>query len=997
MIARRCLLVFLWFSVFVAGSVANAQSLFVLDTAGEPVPLSEAPAPTPGHRPLLFVHGHNVQSSTDDDLNFRKNWIDSLDGLGSMAQTLRAPANATLKLTPYFLRLEDQAVSIRTDAVHVRNAVGTLLSRYDPTYDPADPNDDTAVQVVLVAYSKGTLSSRLMLKSLIEQVDGLPAPQPSLRPVSEFIAIAPPNHGLRTFASVFGTALSGDEMHNGYGPPLLGGNVCTQSGDDAARDFIEMLNGHPMADSHADAVPLGSYDSEAPGSRSPGGTAADGVLYVTLYASGNRDFVGGDVPPGAPDNTVEATSDCSLPVKQGRMLARNLAPNAINLSLASVPGDSAADVHAKTVHTGAVICHTLHTAVHGTPPTAGECTVAATDVPVITPAQRVAVELVLDQSLSMQHPACVDCAPKTAVLKSAAQLFVDLWELLAAPGDHLGVTHFRSDITQMVCAPEQDCIEAAPNSAALDQTLLPVATNAPRIRSHLGTPVPAGTTALGGALDQALTHLATFDGAAKRVVLFTDGMQNVDPRVVRVPSGCAGDACSLAIDGDPPRALDDQLGLAIDTIGVGAGDAYLSLLNDIALATGGVSRITQTPDDDLQTYFIEDVIDVLHGFSPQLVARRRGRLTEAPLPQSFVVNASAKRVIFHWRGDAPTRIVKDGVDVTALGRRISRPDYRLWTLRLPAQLEAGEVSAAGTWEVHVTGEPGTAYDISALVDEPVLDFTVSAGERHYQIGDSLALTANVTAQGNPITTPLDLTVRVWRPGTSAANLLADRTLPLVDATINLEPGTTVAEQNLARLLFSTELRAQLVSKASSLPMTTTSPGVYTTASAPVTVAGTYRVEFDVAGEHPRVGRFKRTRSVTVHVSFADADIESTRVVAARIADPKKPSRVQVDVTPRDSLGNYLGPGYATWVAATIDGQAAASPRDLGSGRYRFVIDGDAPRTTPVAVSVKGRSVFDGRLEDIEPPAPAPERQMWQYLVALLLVVMVLWLFRKITR
>ncbi len=82
-----------------------------------------------------------------------------------------------------------------------------------------------------------------------------------------------------------------------------------------------------------------------------GGIAAGGVLYVTLYASGNRDFVGGDVPPGAPDNAVETSSDCVLPAKQGRMLARNLAPNAINLSLASIPGSSAVDVHGNTVHT----------------------------------------------------------------------------------------------------------------------------------------------------------------------------------------------------------------------------------------------------------------------------------------------------------------------------------------------------------------------------------------------------------------------------------------------------------------------------------------------------------------------------------------------------------------------------------------------------------------------------------------------------------------------
>lgn len=109
-------------------------------------------------------------------------------------------------------------------------------------------------------------------------------------------------------------------------------------GDDT---FITDLNEHPLSES-CSLVPS---PTEAPHSRP---TRADGLLYVNLYA-GNDELVGGGTQSG----------DCL-----GRRLARNLAPDAVNMEIANVP----AVVHASFPHHWPAICAALRTVVDHQPP-----------------------------------------------------------------------------------------------------------------------------------------------------------------------------------------------------------------------------------------------------------------------------------------------------------------------------------------------------------------------------------------------------------------------------------------------------------------------------------------------------------------------------------------------------------------------------------------------------------------------------------------------------
>jgi hypothetical protein len=167
---------------------------------------------------VLFVHGHAIDfelgsdNTTDDpaDPNYKKNWWAGLNGLPSFKQTFEHPSNSWLDIEPYFIRFEDQARSITEDARDIQQAVDDIIRRHNPNFDPTAPSGPPPVQLVIIAYSKGTISTRQYLKSLQQQVQdnggiSLPPPRPGYRPVSEFIAIAPPNHGLAvSTSSAFG-------------------------------------------------------------------------------------------------------------------------------------------------------------------------------------------------------------------------------------------------------------------------------------------------------------------------------------------------------------------------------------------------------------------------------------------------------------------------------------------------------------------------------------------------------------------------------------------------------------------------------------------------------------------------------------------------------------------------------------------------------------------------------------------------------------------------
>ena len=411
------------------------------------------------------------------------------------------------------------------------------------------------------------------------------------------------------------------------------------------------------------------------------------------------------------------------------------------------------------------------------------------------------VMLVLDISGSMLSAACPGCDPKLDVLKDAVEIFIQLWSALAVPNDRLGVTYFRTNITEFTSG---------------GNVLLPVLANAPAMITDVQgqSTTMFDLTAMGGGLQSAINRLT--DAARPRsIVLLTDGQQNVNPMVVEIDDSPPPGAFDLEIANDPgtssssnvspttpPTKLDTALGRKVNTIAVGASASWVSLLQKIAAKTGGQHKETTAPDNDLRRFYVEELVDALRGFSPQLIAYRKGQLTAGSAAETFAVNASAEKLVLKlsWTaGDQMSFTVKKGVqDLTRAGRIISGPFYRIWSLELPAQLHGGTIVAAGDWVMEIDGQGAAAYEAAAIADETVLDYEFSAGEAVYEVGEPLRLSVSVSAEGSPVADAV-VKARVFKPGASIGTLLSTTATPSFSG-IQAEPSATGGQKKMQLLL-----------------------------------------------------------------------------------------------------------------------------------------------------------------------------------------------------
>ncbi len=305
--------------------------------------------------PVLFVHGHSGGSA--------ESWFDTA-GYTSFAAALAA--NPHLPIDAFFLELpvhggSDPLILDRSIGEDAQDILAIIEG--GPDSEGAQqvgilnmPAYQAARRVANVAYSQGAMSSRYYIKNLMGSRQG------GAITVSEFVALAAPNHGA---GGVFtcGNANEPDRARR----QLCGGYTATlqsqffschscpagvpslfntnQSGDNS---FITDLNAHSFSDNCSATY---SNPAEAPSSRP---SQADGVLYVNLFAANSADtIVGGDTQGG----------DCL-----GRRLTLNHAPDAANREIAGVPG-VLGQVHANFPHFWPTICTALTTVVdHEAPP-----------------------------------------------------------------------------------------------------------------------------------------------------------------------------------------------------------------------------------------------------------------------------------------------------------------------------------------------------------------------------------------------------------------------------------------------------------------------------------------------------------------------------------------------------------------------------------------------------------------------------------------------------
>jgi hypothetical protein len=912
--------------------------------------LSQSPMLLEVKLPVLFVHGHNTSSADDDDFNYRKNWHAPHNGLPSFKQALDLPDNDWLDIEPYYIRFQTQNRSIVEDAREIAWAVEHILHRHDPSHVPFTQNPSTNVKVSIIAYSKGTISSRLYLKSLHEQQYDLPYDhlRDGFNPVSEFIAISPPNHG---FASIAISNLALKQLNNCYRWN------CTDYTFDCGEtnNFIENLNGHSIMDTRPDPTnsnwSLGVYPEEAPGSRHKDTLPSEGTLYVTIYANNDengiaRDYVGGHDPSG----------DC-----QGRILARNLAPNAVNIVIPEIPDLPLAEVpsfirsaerlkfsvHQNTVHTPEVICNALYTAVrHNAPPEGFTCQTTGDNVPILPPP---GVVLLFDTSGSMswKHDGTRGVPTneqRLTLAKNAAYPFMEMLRDHNEGKANFGIATFPTHPWNFMAGCNAQ--EITPMTLVSDTSTNTAITNTiSDLVSEGDTPLLAGLN----------TGIGMFGLESKRaIVLLSDGYHNCPTHV---------DIGSTEVTNIINQLKAESI--RVFTIGFGRpADIDYPLLEALASETGGGFEPVTTANstswdpatalDDAYKSILKDALGLQTAVDPLGVIKGGKKVT-----RKVMVNKNDKKVSFFLSWVTPVKgrlglSIKssDGQAITTStltpGVSFHEGDtYKIITvdksfLKLPGKI------GPSPWIIEINASDNVnneKYQYSVIMDS-ALKLKTAFDKKSYGTGDVISISASITEAGKPVTGMKDISVKVTRPEEGTGNWFALNKVNVDDLKkIPEKQGGESLSPLIRKGMLLTEIR-KIAFPAQLSPVSiqlyddgkhgdkSAGDGIYANQFADTIKEGTYSFYFQATGTTMRGNTFEREDIIHKYIKVNPTP-EFIVVNVVRLPSAKDTlNQFKVIITPKDALGNYLGPRYSTMIKlATSHGKFINVLQDNLDGTY----------------------------------------------------------------
>ncbi len=401
--------------------------------------------------------------------------------------------------------------------------------------------------------------------------------------------------------------------------------------------------------------------------------------------------------------------------------------------------------------------------------------------------QPIQVALALDRSGTMSElPPSGGSVSKIDILKDAVNVFFDVWEAHTVIGDKVAVVDFSDSVSQY----------AQSGSGAV---LVPLGPNAISVRSYVGSLIGGGWTCMGGAIAQALD---TVQAGRRHIILFSDGMQNYNPVLADVDSGsiqilkvAPADAGNFQLldgifgdSGVPPKPGKNlrDFDTRIHAIGVGLpGPPWSDLMSRIAGETGGLHFETPAPLADLQSFYINALLDAFAGATPQLVQHSQGVFDPQTRPPEELcrLNGTAQwlTLVLSWEGDPDRNRLEccleapDGTLIEIASRTRSAPKRCVVSMPLPTFHYNRLVSQVGCWRLHILGVTSapTAYQVFWIVDDAQVHFSIDRIRTPCHVGQLAHLTAKLDYRGGPVSALQiqDAVVRLAAPTTDIQQFL----------------------------------------------------------------------------------------------------------------------------------------------------------------------------------------------------------------------------------
>lgn len=504
--------------------------------------------------------------------------------------------------------------------------------------------------------------------------------------------------------------------------------------------------------------------------------------------------------------------------------------------------------------------------------------------------------LCLDRSGSMSSVVPGGSDTKINLLKGAVALLMAKWTPFAAPDDQMGVVYFETGVTTF------------PSAAPTDPLLLSYPAEQATISSNVSGQSTGDMTALGAGLKRAIAGFDSSQESRRVVLLFTNGRQNQDPKVLADPDG------TLRLEGTRLSAHN----LEIHTIGIGVeGVDWQTLLERISAQTNALHHFTSAPDMDLEDFFEDHLVDSLKGNTVQVVGAERGRIApNEVLEHRFVESGTARRITFAFSWSPKTRRDVPNFTLLAPGGTAVPPGhyeqtdgfFKVVSYRTPIISNGKAIDTRGEWTVRLEGpadDPALDYRIAMLVDDWVMHPRCKVSGGPFQVGDPIYLEAWLEKNGVATAGIEHVSVQVLRPSEPLGELLS---LPL-NTSQPLEgpdPITDRRDIKLAAIAVHPELSKRLRPIRQKLNLRkdfAVHPYGFGIKFIETTIPGSYRFTLELSGKTPEGTQFTRRCLRTVMVTSGPLD--ATR---SEIAKTFFDNRVTWHISPRNRFGARLGPG-----------------------------------------------------------------------------------------
>ena len=458
----------------------------------------------------------------------------------------------------------------------------------------------------------------------------------------------------------------------------------------------------------------------------------------------------------------------------------------------------------------------------------------------------------------------------------------------------------------------------------------------------------AGATSIGAGLIEAIENVggSDDDSRSQTIILFTDGHQNTDP--------------SVTTDSEGEVNLIDYITTTAPR-GFSPVNFSSGTYNNFRILA--FSALSSPPDNGLLSELSEDLIIEDFTGETRIGSRIAGEgfniFNEGNTPNfiksetqelnntnrlEITVNKNVKSLFFDAFLDLPRiedysniSITRNGVSVTDSVFNLVRGSYFVKFVYNCADFSDEQCEGNWVFEMNrnrsANRPPANNVRLTATADDPAIDMVVSTYEKKPVLGGKLLPTVELTCNGGPIETA-KVTAKIYKPKDDLNDILARTVVP---ASFNAGPDSSCSIRAYNYLQKTNPAVLEPVINPSVETITlryNKSKKVYCLPYRNLDVVGSYKVEFFVEANVPRLGKVVRTKEENVFVKFNKVKLEEKEVDTGT-----QTTNLQfIPTYTFNGRKRLAGPGWGYAFKSSGNGISNARISNSCGGQYNMTLD-----------------------------------------------------------